>query len=154
MKIAFDIATAIVAATMAGNEFAIAAFVHPQLQRLDTKAHAQAASKLATALGKAMPLWYGLALALNRSSLRAHAHLSRPRIPDRNRSRPLGSNYYLHNNDARPHQQPNREARPTHPYAGWLEDRARWDSLHRIRVALLIVAVLLLFAGLFKGAAA
>jgi uncharacterized membrane protein len=64
MKIAFDIATAIVAATMAGNEFAIAAFVHPQLQRLDTKAHVQAASKLATALGKAMPLWYGLALAL------------------------------------------------------------------------------------------
>jgi hypothetical protein len=37
-----------------------------------------------------------------------------------------------------------------HPYAGWLEDRARWDGLHRARVALLIVAVLLLFAGLFR----
>jgi hypothetical protein len=41
---------------------------------------------------------------------------------------------------------------PKQPHEGWLRDRARWDQLHRIRVALLIVALLLL-AGLFGGAA-
>ncbi len=55
MKIAYDIATATVAGMMAGNEFAIAAFIHPQLRHLN--AHAHAASRLATVLGKAMHLW-------------------------------------------------------------------------------------------------
>jgi hypothetical protein len=46
----------------------------------------------------------------------------------------------------------NRIARmnTAHPYAGWLKDRARWDRLHQIRVALLTIALLLLLAGLFS----
>jgi uncharacterized membrane protein len=49
----------------------------------------------------------------------------------------------------------NRIARmnPEQPHEAWLRDRARWDQLHRIRVAWLIVALLLLLAGLFRGAA-
>jgi uncharacterized membrane protein len=155
MKIAYDITTATIAATMVGNEFAIAAFVHPQLQKLDTKAHAQAASKLAATLGKAMPIWYGLALALIVGAAFEHRPISHAPgsliataavlwtatiifsitmlVPINNRIATLN---------------------PERPYAGWLEDRSRWDRLHRIRVTLLIVAVLLLFAGLFKDAAA
>ena len=64
MTIAYDIATATVATMMAGNELAVAAFVHPQLQKLSDHTHAHVASLLAAALGKAMPLWYGLALLL------------------------------------------------------------------------------------------
>jgi uncharacterized membrane protein len=40
---------------------------------------------------------------------------------------------------------------PEHPYDGWLQDRARWDRLHQIRVALLTTALLLLLTGLFGG---
>lgn len=40
---------------------------------------------------------------------------------------------------------------PEQPYPTWLHDRARWDRLHRIRVALLIIALLLLLTGLFGG---
>jgi hypothetical protein len=43
MAIAFDVVTAAVAGTMVGNEFAVAAFIHPQLHRLDDRAHAQIA---------------------------------------------------------------------------------------------------------------
>lgn len=47
----------------------------------------------------------------------------------------------------------NRIARldPEHRYEGWQDDRLRWDRLHRIRVALLLISVLLLIAGLFHG---
>ena len=48
---------------MAGNELAVAAFVHPQLRKLNASAHAQVAQPLASVLGKAMPIWaYGAAL--------------------------------------------------------------------------------------------
>jgi len=64
MTVAYDIATATVTGLMAGNEFAVAAFVHPQLHKLGQSVHAQTASPLASVLGKAMPLWYGVALLL------------------------------------------------------------------------------------------
>jgi hypothetical protein len=37
------------------------------------------------------------------------------------------------------------------PHPTWLQDRCRWDRLHRIRVEILIVALLLLLIGLFGG---
>jgi hypothetical protein len=40
---------------------------------------------------------------------------------------------------------------PQDPYDCWFEDRIRWDRLHRIRVEVLIAALLLLLAGLFIG---
>jgi len=40
---------------------------------------------------------------------------------------------------------------PQHPYDCWLEDRRRWDRLHKIRVEVLIAALLFLLAGLFLG---
>jgi hypothetical protein len=41
---------------------------------------------------------------------------------------------------------------PEHPYDCWLQDRSRWDQLHQLRVALLIMAFVLLLTGLFAGA--
>jgi uncharacterized membrane protein len=137
---------------MAGNEFAIAAFIHPQLRKLNDDAHAQTAQPLASVLGKAMPLWYALALALILGAAYEH--------------RPISSGPGLLITAAAilwvltiiftltmlvPIN--NRIARmnPRQPYPTWLEDRCRWDKLHRIRVELLIVAVVLLLAGLFGG---
>jgi hypothetical protein len=42
---------------------------------------------------------------------------------------------------------------PEHPYDCWLQDRCRWDQLHQLRVALLIMALVLLLTGLFAAAA-
>jgi hypothetical protein len=148
----YDIATAAVAATMTGNEFAVAAFVHPQLRKLNDSAHAQMAQPLASALGKAMPLWYSLALALILGAAYEHRPVSSSSgvlivlaailwaitivftvttlVPINNRIAKMN---------------------PQQPYPTWLQDRCRWDKLHRIRVELLIVANLLLLAGLFGG---
>jgi hypothetical protein len=63
---------------MAGNEFAVAAFVHPQLQKLGQGAHAQTATLLASVLGKAMPIWYGGTLVLIVGAAFEHRPLSSP----------------------------------------------------------------------------
>ncbi len=152
MTIAYDIATVAVAGTMAGNEFAVAAFVHPQLRRLADSAHAQTAALLAGVLGKAMPLWYALALVLILGAAFEHRPLSSGPglfivlaaalwivtivftvtmlVPINNRIAKMN---------------------PEHPYDGWLRDRCRWDQLHQIRVALLIMAFLALLTGLFTA---
>jgi uncharacterized membrane protein len=150
MTIAYDIATAAVAGLMAGNEFAVAAFVHPQLHRLDNSAHAQTAASLAGALGRAMPLWYGVALVLMLGAAFEHRPVS---------SGPglfliLASGIWtvtivftittlvpINNRIAK--------MNPAQPYDCWLQDRTRWDQLHQMRVVLLIMAFLLLLTGLF-----
>jgi uncharacterized membrane protein len=148
MSVAYDAIAATVAAAMAGNEFAVAAFVHPQLYRLDDKAHAHAASLLAKTLGRWMPLWYPLALLLILGAFWEHRPLKTPSllilaagilwaliivwtilvlVPINNRIAGLN---------------------PQRPYEGWRDDRVRWDRLHRIRVVLLIVAVVMFITGL------
>jgi Domain of unknown function (DUF1772) len=148
----YDIATATIAATMAGNEFCVAAFVHPQIRKLNDSSHALIAQPLASALGKAMPLWYGLALALILGAAYEHRPISSGPgvlialaailwaiiivftvimlVPINNRTAKMN---------------------PKEPYPTWLKDRCRWDKLHRIRVELLVVAVVVLLAGLFGG---
>jgi uncharacterized membrane protein len=154
MTAAYDIATATVAGLMAGNEFAVAAFVHPQLHKLGHSTHAQAAAPLAGVLGKAMPFWYGIALLLIVGAAFEHRPLSSSPglflllaailwavtivftiamlVPINNRIAKMN---------------------PDHPYDCWLQDRSRWDQLHQLRVALLIMAFVLLLTGLFAGAA-
>jgi hypothetical protein len=149
MPVAYDAIAATVAAAMAGNEFGVAAFVHPQLYRLDNKAHAQAASFLARTLGRWMPIWYALAFLLILGAFWEH-HPSEASllilaagglwaliivwtllvlVPINNRIARLN---------------------PQSPYAGCRDDRVRWDRLHRIRVVLLVIAVFMFLTGLLR----
>jgi hypothetical protein len=154
MTVAYDIATAAVTGLMAGNEFAVAAFVHPQLHKLGHSAHAQTAAPLAGVLGKAMPLWYGVALLLLLGAAFEH--------------RPMSSGPGLFLLSAAvlwaavivfsitmlvPINNRIAKMNPEHPYDCWLQDRCRWDQLHQLRVVLLIMAFVLLLTGLFAGAA-
>jgi uncharacterized membrane protein len=153
MALPYDIIVATVAATMAGNEFAVAAFIHPQLDRLGLETHAKAAASIARILGKIMPIWYALALALILGAVYEHRPLDHGPgllialsaalwiatilftvtmlVPINNRI--AGMN-------------------PEQPHPTWLQDRSRWDRLHRVRVALLVVAVMLLLTGLLQAA--
>jgi uncharacterized membrane protein len=152
MTPAYDILAAAITATMVGNEFAIAAFVHPQIRRLPATAHAQAAALLARILGAAMPPWYGLSLLL----IAGAAYEHRPITTGPGRLIALSGILWaativvtitmlvpINNRIAR--------MNPEQPHTTWLLDRARWDRLHQIRVAVLFVALLLLLAGLFGG---
>lgn len=51
-------------ALLVGNEFAIAAFVHPTLSRQDHRAHLSAIQRFARFYGGLMPLWMGVTAAL------------------------------------------------------------------------------------------
>jgi uncharacterized membrane protein len=154
MTIAYDIATATVTGLMAGNEFAVAAFVHPQLRKLDKSAHVQIAPLLAGVLGKAMPIWYALALVLILGAAFEH----RPSSSGPGLFIVLAAVLWavtivfsvtmlvpINNRIAK--------MNPEHPYDCWLQDRCRWDQLHQVRVVLLIMAFVLLLTGLFGSTA-
>src|SRR5882757_7186345 len=57
-----DFLAIFVTGLMIGNEFAIAAFIHPAVSRLEPAAHLAAAKPIAATLGRVMPFWYALAL--------------------------------------------------------------------------------------------
>ncbi len=141
--------TLLIIGLMVGNEFAVAAFVHPAISKLDETCHSRAASVIAAVLGKVMPFWYALSLLLILLELWLH--------------RPLGLNgngpliaaatlwaltiiatilFMVPIN--------NRIAaiQTSGIYSGWLNDRKRWDTLHRIRVAILVAAFALLLIAL------
>lgn len=155
MTIAYDIATSAVTGLMAGNELAVAAFVHPQLHRLGKSAHVQAAPLLARVLGRVMPLWYGLALVL----ILGAAYEHRPFLKGPGLFISLAVALWaltivfsvamlvpINNRIAK--------LNPDQPYDCWLQDRCRWDQLHQVRVILLIMAFVLLLTGLFANSAA
>lgn len=153
MSIAYDVLAATVAGTPVGNEIAVAAFVHPQLHRMNGKAHAQAASVLASTLGRFMPYWYALALALTVGAAFEH--------------RPMtdGTGLFIAVaavllagaivfTVAQLVPINNRIARmsPERPHATWLYDRCRWDEFHRTRVVILTMSLVLLLTGIIQSA--
>ena len=154
LTFAYDIATATVTGLVAGNEFAVAAFVHPQLHKLGQSVHAQTASSLASALGKAMPLWYGVAFLLILGAAFEHRPVSgSPGVFILLAAVLWAATIVFTITMLVPIN--NRIARmnPKQPYDCWLQDRSRWDKLHQLRVTLLIMAFVLLLTGLFAGAA-
>jgi uncharacterized membrane protein len=142
-----DTITITLAGLMVGNELAVSAFVNPALRRLDSGPQARALSILARSLGRAMPVWYGLCLALLalESFLRRHqttvaALLTAVVIwagaiilsiavlvPINNRIASLNT---------------------AAPVPGWEREHRKWDVLHRVRILLLVVAVLVLTSAL------
>jgi uncharacterized membrane protein len=154
MTVAYDIATATVTGLMAGNEFAVAAFVHPQLHKLGQSVHAQTASSLAIALGKAMPLWYGVALLLILGAVFEHRPVSdSPGLFILLAAVLWAATIVFTITMLVPINNRIAKMNPQQPYDCWLQDRCRWDKLHQLRVTLLIMAFVLLLTGLFAGAA-
>ncbi len=155
MTIAYDIATATIAAMMTGSEFAIAAFVHPQLRRLHDAAHAHTAVPLARSLGKVMPLWYAVALALILGAAFEHRPITNgPGLLIAAAAAIWAAVIVFTVTALVPINNRIAKMNPNQPHSGWLQDRARWDRFHRIRVMLLIAALILLLTGLLRHAAA
>lgn len=64
MALIVGILAVVVVGTMAGSEFAVAAFVNPIVGRLSDDAFRAARSDGARLLGRVMPFWYLASLAL------------------------------------------------------------------------------------------
>jgi uncharacterized membrane protein len=146
-----DVVAIIVAGLMVGSELAIAAFVHPTLDRLSDNVHLPVASALARVLGRVMGFWYILTFLLTL----AEVYLQwRPygRLPIWIVTSAvlwaLASVYSI----AALVPINNRIAsweKVTAP-ADWKTFRNRWDMLHRWRVALLTIAFAFLVVGVVQ----
>lgn len=151
-SIAYDVLTAVVAGTLVGNEIAIAAFVHPQLQRLGVAAHAETAPLLAGSLGRFMPFWYALALLLTVGAAFEHGPITSGAGLLIFAAAVLWAIAILFSIISLVPIN-NRIARmdPEQPHRTWLRDRCRWDKLHRQRVTMLTLSLIMLLTGLIEG---
>jgi uncharacterized membrane protein len=139
--------TILLTALMIGNEITVSLFLNPALWKLDDRGHTDARAfvkELAATLGRIMPFWYAACLLL----LIAEAWLNWPTpgrpyllaaailwtatilftvlmlVPINNRIASLG------------------------PDTPWRAPHKRWDTLHRIRIALLLFAEVLFLLGI------
>jgi uncharacterized membrane protein len=151
--IAGDILAATVTGTMVGNEFAVAAFIHPQLRKLGNTSHAQTAALLAQVLGKVMPFWYGIGLLLIVGAACEHRPISTaPGLFILLAAILWAATIVFTVTMLVPINNRIAKMDPDHPYDCWFQDRCRWDHLHQIRVILLLMAFILLLTGLFGSA--
>ena len=138
-----DIITVLVTGLMVGNELTVSLFINPVMRQLDGPAQARSLSLFARLLGRTMPIWYAICLLL----LIAETVLRRSEpaflpllaatilwvgiivftittlVPINNRIAALSV---------------------TTPLSQWIGEHRRWDSLHRLRILCLFVAVVLL----------
>jgi uncharacterized membrane protein len=138
----------IVAGLMVGSELAIAAFVHPTLDRLPDDVHLPVASVLAGLLGRVMAFWYGLVFLLTLTEVYIQWHQS-GRLPIWIvTSAILWALAIVYSITALVPVN-NRVAswEKVAPPADWKTFRSRWDLLHRWRVMLLTMAFAFLIVG-------
>jgi hypothetical protein len=142
-----DTVTITFAGLMVGSELAVSAFVNPVVWQLESGPQAQGLSSHARSLGRVMPVWYGLCLALLALESFLHRHQAAliplvaatliwagvvvfsiaMLVPINNRIASLTA---------------------AAPAPGWKRDHKKWDSLHRMPIVLLAAAVLALTYGL------
>ena len=142
-----EVAAIVLAGTLTGSELAVAVFFHPRISRLEDAVHIQAAQALAKILGLVMPFWYALTFLLA-IAVTFVAHTAR------------SSSWWLALASAillalisvysvlLPVPINNQVARwqPDSVPPNWRELRRRWDLLHAIRVAFLVIALIVLVA--------
>ncbi|MCU1258406.1 MAG: hypothetical protein JWO80_1291 [Bryobacterales bacterium] len=138
-----DTITITFAGLMVGNELALSAFVNPAVWHLESGPQAQGLSILARSLGRVMPVWYGLCLALLTLESFLHRHQA-ALVPLLTATLiwagvivfSIGMLVPINDRIASLNK-----AAPTH---NWKDDHKKWDSLHRVRIVLLTVALLAL----------
>ena len=143
-----NVVAIIVAGLMVGNELAIAAFVHPTLDRLPDAVHLPAATALARVLGRFMPFWYILVFLLTLAEVLIQWH-QRSHLPIWIATSAilwlLASVYSI--TALVPINNRIASWAEATPPADWKTFRSRWDLLHRWRVVLLTIAFAFLIVG-------
>ena len=139
-----DVVTMLLTVLMTGVEFAVAAFVDPALKRQKDRA---VTKDLAQTLGKVMPFWYGACLLLLGAEWFLRRHEPGGGMLLGAAVLWLGTIVYT---VALLVPINNRIAGTAAQGEGfdWEAQHARWDMLHRVRVGVLLVAILLFLRGL------
>jgi uncharacterized membrane protein len=135
-----DTITITVAGLMVGNELALSAFVNPAIWRLESGPQAQGLSILARSLGRVMPVWYGLCLALLALESFLHRHQAAV-VPLLTATLIWAGVIVFSIGMLVPINDRIASLNTTAPAPGWKHDHKKWDSLHRVRILLLAVAL-------------
>ena len=137
-----DTTTIVFAGLMVGNELAVSAFVNPAVWRLDNGPQAQGLSILARSLGRVMPVWYGLCLAL--LALESFLHFHQTTLAPLLIAVALWAGAIVLSISALvPINNRIASLNTAAPAPGWERDHRKWDALHRVRILLLILALLI-----------
>jgi uncharacterized membrane protein len=138
-----DIVTLVMAGLMVGTELTVSAFINPVMRQLSAQSQAQALSLFAALLGRVMPFWYALCLLLlvvetvarrDQACFRLLLGVSVlwaaiiaftivALVPINNRIAALSTSKV--------------------PIERWLPEHDRWERLHRLRILLLLIALIL-----------
>ena len=135
--------TITLAGLMTGNELALSAFVNPAVWQLESGPQAQGLSILARSLGRVMPIWYGLCQALLTLESFLHRHQA-PLIPLLTATLIWAGVVLLSISMLVPINNRIALLNTAAPAPGWKHDHRKWDSLHRVRILLLTIAVVVL----------
>jgi hypothetical protein len=120
----------------------MSALVNPALRRLESGPQAQAFSVLACSLGRAMPVWYGLCLAL--LALESFLHFHQITLAPLLIAAALWVGAIVLSISALVPINNRIASLNTAVLApGWERDHRKWDALHRVRILLLILALLI-----------
>ena len=148
MKV-LNVVAIIVAGLMVGCELAIAAFIHPTLDKLPDAAHQPASSAIARVLGTVMPFWYNLTFLLTLAEVVMQWRQSGQFpiwIAASAALWMLASIYSLIALVPINNRIKSWEKSPAPP--DWKTYRRRWDMHHRWRTVLLTIAFAFLIVGI------
>ncbi len=143
-----DVLLLLAAGLMVGNELTVALFLHPTLSHLQDEVHAPAAISFAALFGRVMPFWYVAVFLLTAIDTWVHW-----------REGARGTNLFLASALLfliaivytlilpAPLNRHIAAWQATSLPSSWRADRARWDRLHAIRMAILLPALVTSIAG-------
>jgi hypothetical protein len=138
-----DTITITFAGLMVGNELAVSAFFNPAIWQLECAPQAQGLSILAGSLGRVMPVWYGLCLAL--LALESFLHRNEAALASLLTATLIWAGVVIFSISALvPINNRIASLKTATPTPWWRQDHKKWDSLHRVRILLLVVAFLTL----------
>ena len=138
-----DKITITLAGLMVGNELALSAFVNPAMWQLESGAQAQGLSILARSLGRVMPVWYGLCQVLLTLESFLHRHQA-ALVPLLAATLIWAGVIVFTVGMLVPINDRIASLNTAAPTPGWKHDHKKWDSLHRVRILLLTIALLAL----------
>ena len=134
----FNVATILIVVSLVSVEFSVSAFVNPAAWRLDTEPQLKMLSRYASVLGRVMPVWYPVCTLILGIQTWLHWHTSGFRILLTVDAiwllASVASIFFL----------VPLNSRVAEGAADWQRIHRTWDKRHRVRIAALVIAAILL----------
>jgi len=134
----FNMTTIFIVVTLVGVEFSVSAFVNPAAWRLDAGPQLKMLSRFAFVLGRVMPVWYSVCTVLLGIQTWLHWHASGRRLL-------LAADaIWVAVSVASIFLLVPLNSRVSEGAADWQRIHRIWDRRHRVRIAALVLAAVLL----------